>query len=277
MEKKVRRPRSTPLEAGRKPRKTVAAPQKRTLGAESSRKLLSLLVYFEPSRPFASIETLAQAIDVPKSTAYRYVSLLREFGFIAEAESGLYSLGPRALVIARAAQAVNYLEVARPVMERLSHDTGETALLARRVGDHCIFIERTFPSDPVRLFVEIGTAHPLHIGASPKLLLAHLPPRERDGYLARASETDPALKTHLDKLVAELERIRKHGAAITIDEITPTILAVSAPILDAGKVVAALSIAGPSFRIDRPKRIAFEALVKQAAADISAQLALRYG
>jgi DNA-binding IclR family transcriptional regulator len=162
-------------------------------------------------------------------------------------------------------------------MERLSHDTGETALLARRIGDHCIFIERTFPPNPVRLFLEIGTAIPLHIGASPKLLLAHLSPRERDGYLARTSNSDPELHAHREQLAEELECIKKDGVAITIDEITPSILAIAAPILDAAKVVAAISIAGPSFRIDRSKRIAFDALVKQAAQDICAQLAHRYG
>ena len=106
---------------------------RRTAGAESSRKVLSLLAYFAPARPAASIETLARSIRAPMSTAYRYVALLREFGFLMEAPGGKYALGPRALGMARAAQAaLSYSELAQPVMETLSHDTGETVFGSRR-------------------------------------------------------------------------------------------------------------------------------------------------
>lgn len=246
---------------------------KRTAGAESSRKVLSLLAYFEPSRSLASMETLARAIKVPKSTAYRYVSLLREFGFLMEVQGGQYALGPRALGMARAAQAaISYVDVARPTMEELTHDTGETVFLVRRVGDHAICIGRCDPVSPVRIFLEIGSAVPLHVGASPKMLLAHLAPRERDAYLARAAQADAALKKGVAKLRTQLEHMREHGTAITIDEITPGVWACAAPIVHDGKVIAALSAAGPAFRIDKLHRITFEAMVKAAAAEVSSNL-----
>jgi DNA-binding IclR family transcriptional regulator len=244
----------------RNPRKAARLPR-RTPGAESSRKVLSLLAYFEPSRPAASIGTLSRAIQAPKSTAYRYVSLLREFGFLIEVEGGQYALGPRALGMARAAQAaIRYADIARPVMEMLSHATGETVFLLRRVSDHAICVGRADPPNPVRFFLEIGTAVPLHEGASPKLLLAHLPPRERDAYLARH---------RMKKLAPALERILEAGVAVTIDEITPGVWACAAPILQEGKVIAAMSVAGLAFRIGRAHRMEFEARVRQAAAQIS--------
>jgi DNA-binding IclR family transcriptional regulator len=244
---------------------------RRTPGAESSRKVLSLLAWFQPSRPAASIEMLSRAIRAPKSTTYRYVSLLREFGFLMESPRGKYSLGPRALGMARAAQAaVNHAELARPVMEVLAHDTGETIFLVRRVGDHAICIGRCDPVNPVRIFLEIGSAVPLHVGASPKILLAHLPARERDAYIARVVDRDPALRRNRARLCAELERMLAHGSGITIDEITPGVWACAAPIVEDAKVVAALSIAGPAFRIGKGQRSAFETMVKNAARQVSA-------
>lgn len=205
------------------------------------------------------------------STAYRYVALLREFGFLMEAPGGKYALGPRALGMARAAQAaLNYTELARPLMEALCHDTGETVFLLRRVGDHAICIGRCDPVNPVRIFLEIGSAVPLHVGASPKLLLAHLPARERDAYIARYIERDPALRRNRARLRAELDQMRAHGSGITIDEITPGVWACAAPILEHGKVIAALSVAGPAFRIGKVKRKAFEAMVRNAAGQVSA-------
>ena len=244
---------------------------RRTAGAESSRKVLSVLAYFEPARPAASIETLARSIRAPMSTAYRYVSLLREFGFLTEAAGGKYALGPRALGMARAAQAaLSYTELARPRMEALAHDTGETVFLLRRVGDHAICVGRCDPVDPVRIFLEIGSAVPLHVGASPKMLLAHLPARERDAYIARYIERDPALRRNRARLRGELEHMRAHGSGITIDEITPGVWACAAPVIEHGRVVAALSVAGPAFRIRKGRRTAFEAMVRSAARRVSA-------
>jgi DNA-binding IclR family transcriptional regulator len=256
-------------------RKTAKAPHalKRTPGVESPRRVLSMLAWFDAARSAASIETLAHAIAAPKSTAYRYVSLLREFGFLMEAPGGKYALGPRALGMARAAQAaVNYAEIARPALETLSHETGETAFLLRRVGDHAICVARCDPVNPVRIFLEIGSAVPLHVGASPKMLLAHLPARERDAYLARASHSNPALRKNRARLRAELERMRLDGIGITIDEITPGVWACAAPVLEHGKAIAAVSMAGPVFRIDKARRRRFESMVKAAADEVSATI-----
>lgn len=244
-------------------RKTAKAarPAGRTRGAKSSSKVLSLLAYFEPSRPAASMGTLSRVINAPKSTAYRYVSLLREFGFLVEVEGGQYALGPRALGMARAAQAaISYADIARPVMERLSRATGETVFLLRRVSDHAVCIGREDPPNPVRFFLELGTPVPLHEGASPKLLLAHMAERERDAYLS---------KYRKKKLSADLERIARAGIAISIDEITPGVWACAAPIRQEDKVIAAISVAGLGFRIKRARRAAFEAMVRNAAAEIS--------
>lgn len=210
------------------------------------------------------MDTLSRAIKAPKSTAYRYVSLLREFGFLVEVRAGRYALGPRALGMARAAQAaISYADIARPVMEKLSHETGETTFLLGRVGEHAICIARCDSAHPVRIFLEIGSAVPLYEGASPKLLLAHMPAHERVAYLARH---------RIKRLAAELDRMAKNGVAITVDEITPGVWACAAPIVQDGRVVAALSVAGPAFRIDRRRRISFEGTVRIAAAQISARI-----
>ena len=247
---------------------------RRIAGAESSRKVLSLLSYFEPARQAASIKTLARAIGAPMSTAYRYVALLREFGFLMETPAGEYALGPRALGMARTAQAaMSYTELARSLMEALSHDTGETVFLLRRVGDHAICIARCDPVNPVRIFLEIGSAVPLHVGASPKLLLAHLPARERDAYFARYIERDPTLRRNRARLRAELEHMRSHGSGITIDEITPGVWACAAPVMEHGKVIAALSVAAPAFRIRKAQRAAFETMVRNAGRQVSALVA----
>ena len=82
----------------------------------------------------------------------------------------------------------------------------------------------------------------MHVGASGKVLAAHLEADERERLLAAAG--DPALS-------AVLDAIRERGSATTTGEIDPGVTAVAAPVLDVrGRLLAGLSLAGPSQRVE---------------------------
>lgn len=233
-----------------------------------------MLSWFDPQRPVATVETLAAVAGVPKSTGYRYVSLLRETGFLAENGRGGYHLGPRVFRLARAAEAaMSVRDIAQPFMDTLCEATGETVILVRRVGDHAVCFGRAESPRHVRLSFEVGAALPLHLGASPKLLLAHLPARERDDYLARTARTDPELRSRLARFELELERIRASGVAFSSAEITRDVWAVAAPLWRGSRILAALSVAGPSFRLRGATRARATRLTREAALEISNAIA----
>jgi DNA-binding IclR family transcriptional regulator len=246
----------------------------RTHGAESSRKVLGILAYFGANRPFATIDELAQAIDVPKSTAYRYVSLLREMNFITDNGRGGYHLAPFVLQMGAAAEAaMSYIDIAYPIMENLCESTGETVLLLRRVGDTGVCISRVESTNPIRLFFEVGRALPLHLGAPSKVLLANIPLRERTAYLARVAKADPAMNARLAQFVEDLDEIRETGIAISRAEITPDIWAVAASVVDGNRVVASIAVAGPAYRLHDSFPSSIKMLTSAAAQQISAALA----
>jgi len=253
-----------------KPRSYAA----RTSGAESSRKVLSILNWFDVMHPSATIETLASVAGVPRSTAYRYVALLRETGFLAEDGQGAYHLAPTVLRLARAAEAVmSVRDIAQPVMDALCEATGETVILVRRVGEHAVCFGRSEASRYVRLAFDIGAALPLHLGAAPKVLLAHLPARERDSYLARAAQADADLQRRVARLEQELDHIRATGFAHSSAEITPEVWAVAAPIWRGAGVTAALSVAGPAYRLRIRARTRATRLTRDAALEVSSAIA----
>lgn len=244
----------------------------RTKGAQSARKVLQMLTYFEPDRPLATVDALARACRLPLSTAYRYVALLREVGLLSDDGRGSYQLSVRVVRMAKAAQAaMGLLEPARPVMQRLNDQTGETVLLLRRIGDHAICIERIESEQMVRLSFEIGTALPLHAGAGPKLLLAMLNERERQGYLTRVAR-DAGARLRAGELRAELARIREQGWAHSEGELTPGVWAAAAVVREAGRPVAALSLAAPTFRVAEADRARLTQLTREAADEVSAAL-----
>ena len=155
-----------------------------SLGSESSRKVLSVLLSFTEENHTQTVQELAAFLSVPVSSAYRYVGQLREFGLLEEAEFGGYRVSLRAVGLARAARAgsAGLSEIARPIIERLTRETGETTLIVRRLGHAVVAVDLEESRNPVRLRFERGILMPLHQGAAARVLLASLTPRERADY-----------------------------------------------------------------------------------------------
>lgn len=249
------------------------APAKRIRGTASSRKVLQVLTAFTPDRPIVTVDAIAKSVKVPLSTAYRYIALLRETGLVTDDGHGGYHLSPRMVELARASRAAfSFIDVALPVMEKLRDSSGETVILVRRVGDAAICIERVESAQRVRLSFDVGASFPLHRGASPKLLLAHMADRERNEYLVRARKIDPDLRRRPGPFAEELATIAKQGWAESTEEITPDIWAAAAPVVEGTRLAAALSVAGPAFRLTERQRSRIVALTRRAADEISEQL-----
>ena len=143
---------------------------RRTLGVESARKALQLLLCFDAARPRAGVPALAKAAGLPLSSAYRHLALLRELGLVEEDRGGLYRVTPRIHALARAADAASSLVVAaRPHLERLAASTGAVAVLFRLLGDVCVAVDAVEPRRPIHLSGLSGRSFPLHRGAPSKL------------------------------------------------------------------------------------------------------------
>jgi DNA-binding IclR family transcriptional regulator len=264
---------SLPSPAGAGRRRPRRAAGRQTSGAESARKVLSVLLCFDAKRPHATIEELAVAVGAPLSTTYRYVALLKEMGLLSDDGNGRYFVASTLLRLSDAARAaISYPELARSEVDQLAAETGETVLLIQAIGKNGVCIGKAESPHSMRLAYDLGAALPLHRGAAPKVLLAHLPASERERYLQGIADGDPSARADVQRLRTELERIRRNGAAYSRAEITSGVWAVAVPIFEREKVVLALSVAGPAFRLKRPLRPAIEQALREAAARLSTLL-----
>jgi DNA-binding IclR family transcriptional regulator len=246
---------------------------KLTPGAASSRKVLAILTYFEPGRTHASVDELAEFIGAPKSTTYRYISLLRETGLLVADASGRCHLAPRLIRMANAARAaISFLEPAAPIMEQLSNATRETVLLVERIGDSGVCVAKHDSDQLLRLSFEVGTAVPLHRGAASKLLLAYLPEEEREQYLERAAKLYADLPSRLPELRAKLDQIRREGIVFSQSELVQELWGIAAPVKQGNSVIGAISLVGPVYRMQKGQEKQLEKLVAEAGADISSKL-----
>lgn len=245
----------------------------RTTGVESARKALQMLLFFDETRPRATIAELARSLGVPLSSAYRQAALLRELGLIEDDGNGAYHVTGRVLPIARAADAVGGLAfVARPLLVDLVKATGETALLMRLFGDACLALDVVESPNPIRLTGASGRTLPLLAGAPAKLLLAALPASVRNAHLDRATQGDAAFAARRTAFETELATIRKQGWAASYGEIDPGLCAFAAPITQRDAVTAALMLGAPQRRLTAKRRAFLLSMVKHFAGEISKKL-----
>lgn len=243
----------------------------RVAGAESGRRLLSVLLAFSESRPLWTAAELSAELDLTQSAVYRYVALLREVGLVEQMQGNKYRLSEQTAAMAAAAAAARAPlgEVAMPVLLRLRDTIDETVLVARRSGWHVYRVASAESRKPVRLQFEPGQPMLLHEGSMPRVLLASMPVAEQERYLATLDDEHrnaPVLSA------AERQKVRREGVAESFEEIDESIWGVAAAITVRGEVVGALGCAAPIFRTDVDKRRMIRELIIAGAAEVAALL-----
>lgn len=222
------------------------------------------------------VTELGDRLGVHKSTAFRLVATLMEHGLVEQnPATSKYLLSSGLLRLAGAVAAPqNLVRLARPVLQALAEETGETVNLSVREDDQVVSIDQiTAP----RLVVNVdwvGKQTPLHATSTGKVFLAHLSHEELEGVLARPLERlTPRTVVRPEELRQQLARVRREGYAYTIGELELGLSAVAAPARSAdGQVVAAVSVAGPSFRVTEESIPELAESTMRAAARISRRM-----
>jgi len=117
-----------------------------------------------------------------------------------------------------------------------------------------MYLAKEESSQTIRMISYVGKRAPLHCTALGKVMLAYLPEGERkkileDRELPRLTENTITDKRELEK---ELNKVKKQGFALDRGENEKDVRCIAAPIRNhQGKVIAAISISAPIFRIDK--------------------------
>ncbi len=244
---------------------------------KSLTKLVRILECFSRVERTLSLGDLCRRTDMPKSTAHRLVSSLREVGFLEQARGGdHYRLGLKLFELGNTALANMELHrEARPMVGALSRLSGEVVHLAVFDGAKAVVIHRSDPAPegvgPLT-FLEVA---PLHCTGVGKAILAFQPEPviERligfglEGY-TEATVVDGA------RLRAELAAVRAQGFSVDRGEHEPGVHCIGAPIRDpGGRTFASISISGPARRMSETEALA--RIVVHHAEAISAALGFR--
>jgi len=211
-----------------------------------------LLRVLDSPEPVA-LGDLACATGIPKSTASRLLGALERRGLVEQVgERGRMRPGPAILRVAeRGLLERSLVQLGRDSLDALAQRSGETVNLAVPGPTGVEHLAQADSRHFLGAGQWVGRAVDYHCSANGKVLLAWglAPLPERLAAATPQTITDPR------RLAAELERVRETGIALAVDELELGLAAVAAPVRGAGgRVIAALSISGPTLRMP-PERI----------------------
>ena len=201
----------------------------------------------------SSLLDVANRAGLSKPTAFRILATLVAEGLASQnPETASYRLGVLPLGLANAVlQSIPVRAMALSVMTSLRDKVNETVVLAVRDHDFRVNVESVEALNTISQSQQIGVPIPLYAGATSRVFLAAMEPQELSAYLDRTqlqSFSDTTI-TERARLEGEIERVRKHGFAISSAEFTVGGVAVARIIRDRmGQPLAAMHISIPRSR-----------------------------
>lgn len=225
---------------------TSAAPQ-----VPAADQTLRILSFLARQRGPVAARTIAQALGIPRSSAYHLLRTLAAHGFVVHLGSEhRWGLGTAAFELAGGfARQQPLARLGRPLVAALADRTGESAHLAVMTGRDVLYlVEERAPRRPA-LVTDVGVRLPAHLTATGRAMLAQLP-REQvralypdAGVFADRTGRGPRTPRELRDL---LRMVRQTGVATEDGEVTLGFRSVAVAVHDhAGWPVAAIAVTWP--------------------------------
>ena len=209
-------------------------------------RLLHILVTLGQAGEAISARALSERLGQPLSSTYRHLKTLLRWGLAEENGQGRYLPGPACLQLAKKFDREAVLvTLAKPELRRLAELSQESVALMVPSNGQAICIELVDSPQPLRCCYQKGLAQPLLVGASARVLLAHMEPAHSLALLHSQGIEDEPCADYLRSFVA----IRAQGYAVSVSEIDDGIWGVSAPLIDSRqRLQGAISLMAPAFR-----------------------------
>lgn len=247
---------------------------------KSIMKAIKTLELFNLYRRELSLLEISQYLDLPKSTVHAILATLLDYGYLKQNnENSKYSLGYKVISLSETLiKMTDISSLSKPYLYKLAFDMQETVHLAILSQGEVFYIDKIEPTERITVNSEIGRQLPAHCTGIGKVLLAYMDKYEVLNIIKQKGMKKYTEKTITNKrdLFKELENIRKIGVGTDNEEIEDGLSCIAVPIFNhAETVVAAISIAGLTQRINSRRAILTENIVKTAAA-ISKELGYRH-
>jgi IclR family acetate operon transcriptional repressor len=250
---------------------------KRDYSIAAVNKVLNILEFLGQQRRAVGLPELSRALGIPKPTMFRYVVTLQERGYVQKSYDGeAYTLGLKILELStRTLGQATLHEIALPHMRTLLDQFRETVNLGVLEGNQVVYVEILESPQPLKMSSQVGGRDYAHSTALGKSILAYRSAQEVDALthvtgLPKFTHNTPG---SLPELKDGLAQVREQGYAVDDEQNEEGTRCVGAPIFDhEGVAIAAVSISGPSVRIDNAMMEEMGAAVLGVTRQISKKL-----
>jgi IclR family pca regulon transcriptional regulator len=237
---------------------------------------LAVIRAFSHQRRRLTIAQVSYKTGIPRAAVRRCLYTLEKLGYVAS-EAHAFSMRSKIVTLGHAYLSSTPLAVsAQPVLDRVSSAVDESCSLAILDSDEIVYLARSASSRIAAVAPNVGSRLPAYCTSMGRVLLAHLPERELDAYLARV-----VLRAFVDRTVTSPEKlrqlvhsVRRAGFAIVDQELEIGLRSIAVPVRHTcGRVVAAVNVSVHAARATvRQMETGFLPHLQAAAGDLGTLL-----
>ncbi|MBB6181934.1 IclR family transcriptional regulator [Pseudorhizobium flavum] len=213
------------------------------MSIRSIERALSVLDCFEPDRPSQSLSEICSRLKLPKTTVFRILQALVDYGYVINTADLKFELSLKVLRLADSVRIdSDMVRLARPYLEEIAEATGETVALSWINGDDRIIVDTVECKHQLQLVLKRGERNPRYTAATGIVFLAY-DPEALEAYL----KTHPENAETMHSAVAE---VLEKGYAATTDFRVKGSAGIAAPLFDMkDRCIYSIGVYGPASRI----------------------------
>ncbi len=253
-------------------------------GAQSVHRAIGLLKLFGTRQSEWTLNELVEQTQLNKTTVFRLLAALEHEGLLERTEQNNYQLGPEMVALGGwAMENNNLVTVSEPLLKDLVGRVNERTTLEQPVqnGDgswSMLGLLAIRSNHRITVSQIYGTRLPIHATSTGKAYLAHLPKEDQIAILDQTPIQTFTGSTKISKadLLAEFSQIRDQGYALALGELEDGLFATGTPLYNhRGEPIAAVSMEGPTSRVDEERLHELAQELMLTAAEISSRLGWR--
>jgi IclR family acetate operon transcriptional repressor len=258
-------------------RRNAVNPGPKTPPIQSLQRGLGILEFVARKGSGVSMAEVSRQVGLHTSTTFHLLRTLSTLGFLQQDETTKqYFPGSKIFHLATSASTeLQLLNCASPVLAELARQTGEASHLAVLERQEIIVIAKVDGNSRVGLSDRVGYPRPAHCTAIGKVLLASLADADLEAFLRTAQLAAFTAKsiTSAAQLRQELDRVRTQDYAFDDEEFVQGIRCLASGVRNfSGRVVGAVGISGPVWRVSLDRVAPLTGLVMDAARGLSQSL-----
>jgi DNA-binding IclR family transcriptional regulator len=226
------------------------------------------------------LKQISQMLGTTRSTTHRLANCLVQERYLRFTPNAGYVLGPKLIELGfQARDEVSLSVVARPYLEQLAEQSGDTIHLALQDADDVLYLDKIPGKKGLEMRSRVGHRMPIATTGVGKALMLGMREEEwKTLYQKRSAATGNYASGLLPKrswteFRDQMREYVKGGYAFDLEDNEPSIRCVAAPIYDASHViVAAISVSSTLPYMPLKRMQSLIAVVQAAAAGISSEL-----